>query len=108
LPARRVLASEWLERDDKKRNQTIGGYEMNEKALKRSSQDRVLFGVAGGLGSYLNIDPVLVRLFFVLLTLAGGHGVLIYVVLALLMPEEKVAPKANGFDPEEIIIKDAV
>jgi phage shock protein C len=80
---------------------------MNNKKLVRSSNDRMIFGVSGGLAAYLNIDPVLVRLFFVLLTLSTGYGAIIYLVLALLMPEEQPAAKANGFDDEEIVIKDA-
>jgi phage shock protein C len=80
---------------------------MNDKKIVRSSNDRMFFGVAGGLANYLNIDPVLVRLFFVLLTLTTGYGPIIYLVLALLMPEDQPAAKANGFDEEEIIIKDA-
>jgi phage shock protein PspC (stress-responsive transcriptional regulator) len=66
----------------------------------------MLFGVCAGLGHYLNIDPVVVRLVMVLLTLWNGIGLLAYVVLALLMPQEPaVAPKANAFDEEEIVIK---
>ena len=80
---------------------------MNNKKLVRSSDDRMLFGVAGGLAAYLNLDPVLVRLFFVLLTLSTGYAPIIYLVLAFLMPEDEPAAKANGFDEEEIIIKDA-
>lgn len=82
---------------------------MSEKRLVRSQHDRMLFGVAAGIAEYLNIDPAIVRLLFVLLTLAGGHGVLIYLVLALIMPEGDVAVgKANAFDEEEeIVIKDA-
>lgn len=76
--------------------------------LVRSTNDRMVFGVAAGLANYLNIDPVLVRLVFVLLTLAGGHGLLAYIVLAILMPEAAgVSAKANVFDEEEIIIKEA-
>lgn len=80
---------------------------MNDKKLMRSTDDRMLFGVAGGLAHYLNIDPVLVRLFFVLLTLSTGYAPIIYLFLALLMPEDKPVAKANGFDEEEIVIKDA-
>lgn len=78
---------------------------MNDKKLVRSSDDRMLFGVAGGLAAYLNIDPVLVRLFFVLLTLSTGYAPIIYLLLALLMPEDNPVAKANGFDEEEIVIK---
>lgn len=77
---------------------------MNDKKLVRSSEDRMLFGVAGGLAAYLNIDPVLVRLFFVLLTLSTGYAPIIYILLALLMPEDQPVAKANGFDDEEIVI----
>lgn len=56
--------------------------------LTRSRDDRVIAGVAGGLGRHLGIDPVVVRLGFVVLTLAGGSGVLAYLVAWLVIPEE--------------------
>jgi phage shock protein C len=81
---------------------------MDEKRLVRSRDDRMVFGVSAGLAHYLGIDPVLVRLLFVLLTLAGGHGILIYLILAIIMRDEAApAPKANSFDEEEIVIKQA-
>jgi phage shock protein PspC (stress-responsive transcriptional regulator)/uncharacterized integral membrane protein len=58
---------------------------MNTK-IYRSTTDRMIGGVCGGLGSYLAIDPVLIRLFFVLLTIAGGSGVLIYLLLWIVIP----------------------
>ena len=79
---------------------------MSDKRLIRSRDDRMLFGVCAGLGHYLNIDPIIVRLLVVLLTLWNGIGVLAYVVLAIIMPQEPaVAPKVNAFDEEEIIVK---
>src|SRR4051812_25776062 len=54
--------------------------------LYRSTTDCMLAGVCGGLGAYLEIDPVVVRLFFVLLTLGGGGGVLIYLLLWIVIP----------------------
>jgi phage shock protein C len=54
--------------------------------LYRSTTDRMIGGVCGGLGAYLEIDPVLIRLFFVLLTIAGGSGVLIYLLLWIVIP----------------------
>ena len=81
---------------------------MNAKKLMRRRDDRMVFGVASGVAGYLNLDPVIVRLLFVLLTLSGGHGLLVYLILAIFMPEEEVAvATANPFDEEEIIIKDA-
>lgn len=57
--------------------------------LYRSRTDRMVGGVCGGLGRYLGIDSTFVRLFFVLLALAGsGTGVLIYLVLWILVPVE--------------------
>jgi phage shock protein PspC (stress-responsive transcriptional regulator) len=44
-------------------------------------------GVAGGIAEYLDVDPTLVRLFFVALTLMGGPGIIIYIVLMLIVPE---------------------
>jgi phage shock protein PspC (stress-responsive transcriptional regulator) len=80
---------------------------MSDKKLIRSSSEKMLFGVAGGLAEYLSVDPVLVRLFFVLFALSTGWGLIAYVALALIMPEDKPVAKANSFDPEEIVIKDA-
>src|ERR687885_790940 len=54
--------------------------------LRRSPSDRMLGGVAGGLGEYSGIDPLLWRIGFVALTVAGGSGVLVYLLLWLLMP----------------------
>lgn len=47
----------------------------------------MLFGVAGGLAEYFNIDPVLVRLVFALSIFAGGMGLIAYLVLAIIMPQ---------------------
>ena len=56
--------------------------------LYRSRNDRMLFGVAGGLARYLNIDASIVRLVWVLLFLAAGTGILLYIVAAVVIPEE--------------------
>lgn len=62
--------------------------------------------MCAGVADYLNIDPVIVRLVVVLLTLWHGVGLLLYLALALIMPQEaEIAPKANAFDDEEIVIK---
>lgn len=63
---------------------------MKDEKLKRSADDRMLAGVAGGLAEYLDIDPVLVRILFVIIALLGGGfaGILIYVVLWIIMPEQ--------------------
>jgi phage shock protein C len=56
--------------------------------LRRSKEDRVIAGVCAGLGRYLGIDPVLLRIAFVVLAIAGGGGILLYVVSWILIPEQ--------------------
>jgi phage shock protein PspC (stress-responsive transcriptional regulator) len=57
----------------------------SQKPLRRSS-NKMIAGVAAGVAEYFNLDPALVRLVFVLLTLAGGPGLLLYIVLWIVMP----------------------
>jgi phage shock protein C len=60
---------------------------MNDnKKLYRSRNDQMIAGVCGGLAEYFDIDPSIMRLIFVLLALAFGHGILIYLILLLVMP----------------------
>lgn len=61
---------------------------METKRLMRSKRERMIAGVCGGLAQYLGLDPTVVRLIFILLSIAGASGVLIYLVLWLIMPEE--------------------
>jgi signal transduction histidine kinase/phage shock protein PspC (stress-responsive transcriptional regulator) len=66
------------------------------RVFRRSSSDRVLTGVAGGIGERLGIDPLVVRLAFVVLSLAGGVGLLLYVAAALVSrgPEPETQPES--------------
>ncbi|HEY2878038.1 PspC domain-containing protein [Nocardioides sp.] len=56
--------------------------------IRRSRSDRKVAGVAGGLARHLDIDPVILRVAFVVLTFFGGVGLLLYVALWLLLPED--------------------
>ena len=58
------------------------------RTLIRSKTDKVIAGVCGGLGQYFDTDPVIVRLIFVVVTLLGGAGVLAYIVVWIIVPEE--------------------
>lgn len=58
-----------------------------DKVLRRSSTNRKLSGVCGGLGEYFGIDPTLVRLIWVILTFSFGAGLLAYIVALFIMPE---------------------
>ncbi|HSP87714.1 MAG TPA: PspC domain-containing protein [Ignavibacteriaceae bacterium] len=60
---------------------------MNKK-LYRSSKDKMLGGVAAGLADYFNIDPTLVRVLFVVILFLGGTGILAYIVMWIIVPEE--------------------
>lgn len=61
-----------------------------EKKLYRSRTDKTIAGVCGGLGKYINVDPTLVRVIYVLVSLfsAGFPGLIVYIILACVIPEE--------------------
>jgi phage shock protein PspC (stress-responsive transcriptional regulator) len=63
-------------------------YRQPGNRLTRSSADKVLGGLSGGLGRYFGIDPVVFRIAFVVLTLAGGSGVLLYLIGWLMVPDD--------------------
>lgn len=58
------------------------------KKLYRSRRDRQVAGVCGGLAEYFNLDPTIIRLLFVLFTFLGGPGLIVYIALAIVVPEE--------------------
>ncbi|MCL5409830.1 MAG: PspC domain-containing protein [Patescibacteria group bacterium] len=64
--------------------------------LYRSQSDRMLGGVAGGLGEYFGIDATLIRLIFIFLTIFGGSGVIIYILLWILVPVQSDAAEASN------------
>ena len=56
--------------------------------LYRSKTNRKLAGVCGGLGEYFDIDPVIVRIAWIIFTLMGGAGVLAYIIGWLVIPDQ--------------------
>ena len=66
------------------------------RRLHLSDSDRKIMGVCGGLGEWLEIDPVLFRVAFILLALVGGLGILVYMVLWLLIPRAPTVPVVNS------------
>lgn len=56
------------------------------KRLYKSSTNKVICGVCGGLGEYFNIDPAIIRLLMVIFCLAGGSGVIAYIIAAIIIP----------------------
>jgi phage shock protein PspC (stress-responsive transcriptional regulator) len=64
-----------------------------QNRIKRSNNNKMLGGVAGGLGNYFNIDPVIFRALFIIAVLGWGTGFLLYIILWIIIPEEKYEDK---------------
>ncbi len=65
------------------------------KELRRSVKDKKLFGVCGGIAAYFNVDSTIVRILYICLVIASfGWGLLLYIILVLLMPEERPSAQA--------------
>ena len=60
---------------------------MSNKKLYKSAVNRMLCGVCGGIAEYFDIDPTLVRLVWVIITLMGGAGILAYIIAAIIIPD---------------------
>ena len=71
------------------------------KRLYRSKQERMLAGVCGGLGEYFNLDPTIIRAIFIAFGLIVGGGILIYIILWILIPEEPEDTELSGDVPVE-------
>jgi phage shock protein C len=61
------------------------------KRIYRSRSEEMIAGVCGGLADYLNVDPTVIRLVFLLLLFAGGGGLFIYLILWVIMPLEPIS-----------------
>jgi len=61
---------------------------MEEKRLVRTLDNRMICGVCGGIGKYFNIDPTLIRLIWVIASILGGSGLLVYIIAAINIPKE--------------------
>ena len=73
---------------------------MNPRRLYRCRSDRRLAGVAGGMAEYLDLDPTLVRVLWLVSIVFGGFSILLYIVLAFVMPLEPVGlPSTGPVDP---------
>lgn len=59
-----------------------------KKRLYKSSTDKKVCGVCGGIANYFDVDPTVIRLILVIFTLAGGSGLIAYIIAAIIMPDE--------------------
>jgi len=72
------------------------------RRLYRSRTHKVIGGVAGGLGEYLDIDPVLVRIMFVVVAFAGGSGIIAYIIAWIIIPEQPgESTMSTPIDPQQ-------
>jgi len=60
---------------------------MEQKRLVKSNVNRTICGVCGGIGEYLNLDPTVIRVLWVIFACMGGAGLLAYIVAAIIIPE---------------------
>jgi phage shock protein C len=79
--------------------------------MYRDPDNRVIGGVCSGMGAYWDIDPVIIRILFIVLALAGGLGIMVYLILYIVIPEarttaQKIEMKGNPVNIHNI--KDSV
>jgi phage shock protein C len=71
------------------------------KRLYRSAKDRVVSGVCGGLADYFDIDPLLIRIIFIILALSGGLGILIYLAAWIIIPRQNSPEGQDQTSPND-------
>ena len=59
---------------------------MEPKKLYKSTSNKMISGVCGGIAEYINLDPTIVRLLWVVFCFFGGAGILAYIIAAIIMP----------------------
>jgi phage shock protein PspC (stress-responsive transcriptional regulator) len=60
------------------------------KKLYKSRTNRYICGVCGGIADYFGTDPTIIRLLWIIFSLAGGSGLIAYIIAAIIIPEEEV------------------
>ena len=60
----------------------------NYERLYRSRSERIITGLCGGIGVYFKVDPIIIRAIFLALAFVGGGGVILYIILAIVVPLE--------------------
>ena len=62
--------------------------DLRKMKLVKSRTNKMLTGVCGGIGELLGIDPTIIRLIWAALSLAGGTGIILYIIAAVILPED--------------------
>jgi phage shock protein PspC (stress-responsive transcriptional regulator) len=78
------------------------------RKLYRNPDDKIIFGVCSGLAAYFGMDVVFVRLLFVVITLMGGSGILLYLILFIIMPEAKTTTEKMAMRGEPITLSGVI
>lgn len=71
------------------------------KRLYRSETDKIIGGVCGGIAEYINIDPIIVRILFIVASTSGGFGLTVYIILWIVIPSESSIQKNSDEVIEE-------
>jgi phage shock protein PspC (stress-responsive transcriptional regulator) len=72
--------------------------------MYRDTDNRIIGGVCSGMGAYWNIDPLILRIIFIALILAGGIGVMVYLILYIVLPEAKTTAQKIEMKGEPVNI----
>lgn len=75
------------------------------RRIYRDPDNRVLGGVAAGLAAYFNVDPLIFRILFVLFLIAGGSGLLVYIILWIVIPEARTRAQKMEMRGEPVTIE---
>lgn len=70
--------------------------------LYRSESKRFIAGVCGGLGEFLGIDPLIIRIFFIIWAILGEAAVLVYFILWVVIPNQSFSDEGGGFRTDEL------
>lgn len=77
-----------------------------KKRLYKSSRNKKILGVCAGIAEYLNVDPVLIRLLWIIFALFVGSGVIVYIIAAIIMPYDTEINDDNNTDAYEYAPRD--
>ena len=72
-----------------------------KKRIYRDKSNSMLAGVCSGIAKYFDLDPTVIRLIWVVITLAGGSGLIAYIICALIIPEEPEYNEVNWTDIDD-------
>jgi phage shock protein PspC (stress-responsive transcriptional regulator) len=95
---------EFSDKDDSRQNETYQASYRNYRRIYRDPDHRTIGGVCSGLAAYWNIDPIILRIIFIFLVIAGGSGVLIYLILWIVVPEARTTAQKLEMRGEAVTV----